>query len=536
MKLATRMAVCLTLLAGLLIATSLYQLQLVERIHAIASELSVTAMEARRISIGLQQGIEGLDEFAEKTLLDPDYLGSWGEWERAVAEDVRALEELPLADAELAHRERLTGAWRSYLVQFSTPARDSLTSRRPGSRPLAGPEMVATLDSVMASLRAATDSLILANELAVARRAQEAGVANDQARQAAWMAGGASLSLAIVLSLGLWFYTSGPLRRLNRGTREIAGGNFSHRIPVRGGDELSKLAADFNKMASKLGEVEELKKDFISHVSHELKGPLAAIQETNLILLERIPGPLTGKQEHLLELSHQSSKRLSVMIGNLLGVSRLEAGSMQYQFELHDVAESTCDVVDELSALAQEKDLDVRLEFAPVTTLSCDSERLREVLANLVGNAYKFSPRGATVRIGWRQTDSPPGRAPAGRDGVGPPYLVLSVEDEGPGVPDAHKEGIFEKFYQVRRHTRTRGQGVGLGLAIAKKIVEAHGGRIWVEDGEPRGSRFQAVFPGAASSPRAQEMPAPEGTPADRGEPLVAGLDLRPGGLGSSTR
>jgi two-component system sensor histidine kinase GlrK len=417
--------------------------------------------------------------------------------------------------------------WRRYLIQFATPARDSLATGRPGSARFAGPELVENLDAVLASMRSATDSLILTNEAAVARRTQESGLAVDQARRAAWWGGATSLTLAVLLSLGLWIYTSGPLRRLNRGTQEIAGGNFNHRIPVGGGGELTKLAEDFNKMASKLGEVDELKKEFISHVSHELKGPLAAIQETHLILLDRIPGPLTEKQAHLLELSQQSANRLSAMIGNLLGVSRFEAGSMHYQFEVHDAAAVTCDVVDELSALAEEKDLDVRLEFAPVTTLSCDPERLREVVANLVGNAYKFSPRGGTVKVGWRVVDVPPGRSPAGREGAKPPYLLLSVEDEGPGVPDAHKEGIFEKFYQVRRRTRTKGQGVGLGLAIARKIVEAHGGCIWVEDGEARGSRFQAVFPGAVPAPRAQDVRGPQPAPIGGSEArLVAGLDL----------
>jgi signal transduction histidine kinase len=93
-------------------------------------------------------------------------------------------------------------------------------------------------------------------------------------------------------------------------------------------------------------------------------------------------------------------------------------------------------------------------------------------------------------------------------------------------VPDAHKEGIFEKFYQVRRRTRTKGQGVGLGLAIARKIVEAHGGRIWVEDGAAGGSRFQAVFPGVVLAPRARDVRA-QPAPVDESETrLVAGLDL----------
>jgi signal transduction histidine kinase len=116
------------------------------------------------------------------------------------------------------------------------------------------------------------------------------------------------------------------------------------------------------------------------------------------------------------------------------------------------------------------------------------------------------------------------------------PYLLLSVEDEGPGVPQAHKEGIFEKFFQVRRHTRTRGQGVGLGLAIARKIVEAHGGRIWVEDGDVRGSRFMAIFPGALPLPRTLEEPTSEPAADEREvSGLVPGVELKTEHSSSST-
>jgi two-component system sensor histidine kinase GlrK len=464
---------------------------------------------------------------------DSIYLPGWMAWEDSLEVNLQVLDSLSLDPHEILHLDRVAGAWRTYEALFPRVLRDSLST---DTARVVTQASLDSLDNVLYWLTDAADSLITANEASINQRQEASLVAVNEARRTAWMAGGGSLLLAVLLSLGLFLYTSGPLRRLIEGTREIAGGNFDHRIRVSGGGELSRLAQDFNTMATKLAEVEELKKDFVSHVSHELKGPLAAIQETHLILLERIPGPLTSKQAHLLELSHQSSKRLGVMIGNLLGVSRLEAGPMQAHFEDQDVAELTADVVDELSALAEEKELDVRLEFAPSTTLSCDPERLREVVANLVGNAYKFSPRAGVVRVSWRTLSEPPPRwhgIRIGREGAAAPYLLLAVEDEGPGVPDAHKEGIFEKFFQVRRHTRTRGGGVGLGLAIARKIVEAHGGRIWVEDGEVRGSRFQAIFPGAVT-PR-----TPEGTasPADESivSKLAASFDLRTEHSSSST-
>jgi signal transduction histidine kinase len=525
MKLATRMAASLALLAVLLIGTNIYQLRLVEKIHSVGRELGAVKLDAASLSIRLLQGIEGLREFAAKSLLlgDQDYLQQWATWERAVWSDLNAMDALSLSGQEARRRTALLLAWESYESIFAPPLASRDATARPGPRGPVGliePSLLGSLDAALDSIRSATEALIVQNDAVVEQRVQESVLAVDRARRAAWLASGGSLALAVLLSLALFVTTSGPLRRLYQGTREIAGGNLDHRIEAHGGGELAELARDFNEMAQKLSQVDALKKDFLSHVSHELKGPLAAIQETNLILLDRIPGPLTEKQAHLLELSQQSADRLSTMITNLLGLSRLD-GALKYHFETHDVAEITSEVLAELSPLGREKGLHVHLEREGPALLSCDADRLREVIANLVGNAFKFSPTGGPVLVSLRSVASPPESAPALRGSVedrGSPYLLLAIEDRGPGVPDAHKQGIFERFHQVHPRTRMRGQGVGLGLAIARKIVNAHGGAIWVEDGEQGGSRFYALFPGAPPQAGTRE----EATPSRRSRPSRA--------------
>src|SRR5439155_8668598 len=128
-----------------------------------------------------------------------------------------------------------------------------------------------------------------------------------------------------------------PLRRLTRGTRAIAKGEFWHRLPAHGRDEFSELARDFNVMTQKLGELDQMKKDFVSHVSHDLKAPLASIRQIMHLLLQQIPGALNEQQENLIQLSYNSAERLASMVGNLLDVSRMEAGTMEYQMANHDV-------------------------------------------------------------------------------------------------------------------------------------------------------------------------------------------------------
>ncbi len=132
--------------------------------------------------------------------------------------------------------------------------------------------------------------------------------------------------------------------------------------------------------------------------------------------------------------------------------------------------------------------------------VECDTERLMQVLINLIGNAVKFSPKKGTVRVNIESTPEIPQDMPEDRRnlvlhlGNGKEYALVTVTDHGPGIPDSDKEKIFEKFHQVRRGNKIQGQGAGLGLAISKTIVEAHHGAVWVEDNPEGGSRFRLLL------------------------------------------
>jgi len=124
-----------------------------------------------------------------------------------------------------------------------------------------------------------------------------------------------------------------------------------------------------------------------------------------------------------------------------------------------------------------------------------DGDRLHEVVGNLLGNAIKFTPRGGRITLRMMGTQSPPTQAGEDVRNEAPPFLLLEVEDDGPGIPREHRTGVFEKFYQVKRGVRLRGQGVGLGLAICLNVVRAHGGAIWVEEGTTGGALFRVLIP-----------------------------------------
>lgn len=506
MRITTRVAIGLLLMAGLLIGSLAYQLSHVERLQGINREVSVIKMEAARIAIGLLQGLDGVSEFAARysVLLDPEYRTRWEEWDAAVQADLQALSLVGLSESEEAVRTRIEEGWAEYRALAPQFAEEPVALL---------PEVQRVLDGV----RGQAEELIAVNEAVVAERAAFSAAAGDRARWVAWASAGSALVLAGILSFLLFRSISGPLRRLTRGTREIAQGRFDHRLRMSGPSELSSLARDFDRMAARLDELEDLKRDFVSHVSHELKTPLAAIQETIEILLDEIPGPLTEKQSRLLRLSRTSSHRLSSMIFDLLELSRLEAGAGNYDPGWEEASSLALSVLEEMEPVAEERHLRLSLRRrCENMQFVCDRKRMREVLANLVSNAVKFSPEGGTVRMAIAELDTPPDSMPKGQEklrGEHGPFFLFSVQDEGPGIPDEHKEGVFEKFHQISPGERHRGQGVGLGLAIARRIAEAHGGTIWVEDAPGRGAIFRVLVPRVPFEwePAFDAPPGPEG-------------------------
>ena len=257
------------------------------------------------------------------------------------------------------------------------------------------------------------------------------------------------------------------------------------------------------RMAARLVEVDQMKKNFISHVSHELKAPLASMQETTHLILERIPGPLTDKQKRLLELNMQSGKRLAQMIGNILDLSRLEAGIVEYDMQSCDVAELIHSVVIELSSEAREKSLRLLTDIQREPLLvECDPNRMVQLFTNLLDNAIRFSNKDGSVGVEVRSLSQCPRMPQTARERMlqrvkSSGFALIRISDSGPGIDDAQKENVFHTFHQVRHGKKGQGESLGLGLAISRAIVEAHGGTIWVEDNPEGGAVFFVLLSGA---------------------------------------
>jgi two-component system sensor histidine kinase GlrK len=269
---------------------------------------------------------------------------------------------------------------------------------------------------------------------------------------------------------------------------------------------LTRLVQQNKRMAGRLIEVDQIKKNFISHVSHELKAPLASMQETTHLILERIPGPLTDKQKRLLELNLQSGKRLAQMIGNILDLSRLEAGIVEYEIQRCDLADLIHNVVMELSSEAREKSLRVLTDIQREPLLvDCDPNRMVQLFSNLLENAIRFSSKGGSIAVHLRSVREYPrmpqsARARMGRKAVSDGFALIGISDSGPGINDTHKETVFHTFHQMQHGRKSHGESLGLGLAISRAVVEAHAGTIWIEDNPQGGAMFFVLLPKSAAA------------------------------------
>jgi signal transduction histidine kinase len=296
-----------------------------------------------------------------------------------------------------------------------------------------------------------------------------------------------SVALALALGLLLAWALVGPIQRTESRLAEIAEGDFSGRLDVPNRDELGSLAHNVNRMNDELrrlyGELETAsrhKSEFLANMSHELRTPLNAIIGFSQVLRERLFGEVNEKQEEYLDDILSSGNHLLSLINDVLDLSKVEAGQIELErtdFSLHEAIERGVVMVRER---ASKNGVGVSLELAPdVDVVNGDERRLRQVVFNLLSNAVKFTPDGGAIVVASERVDG---------------VVRVSVTDTGPGIAAADQERIFGEFQQTELGVKQR-EGTGLGLALSRRLVELHGGRIWVESELGRGSRFVFTVP-----------------------------------------
>jgi two-component system, NtrC family, sensor histidine kinase GlrK len=308
------------------------------------------------------------------------------------------------------------------------------------------------------------------------RRSEQAGVVTKQLVIIA-------LCLGLLLAALATYSILSPLRRLQEHIRQIGQGNFKTDVDVQAPSDLAALVDSVGSMAKRLQELDDLKAEFVSHITHELRSPLTAIHAGTQLLLEEIPGPVSQPQRETLQLMVESSRQLIDMISSLLDLSKIDAGMMEYRIASTDIKRVVETAINKIKLLADREHIRIVVD-APRGPLfvKADDNRIQQVLDNLLSNALKFSREGASIQLK-----------------IEPDYkarsLRISVSDTGRGIAPEALSRIFERFYQGATRARTGVAGTGIGLALAKRVVEAHGGKIWAESELGKGTTMTFVLP-----------------------------------------
>jgi two-component system sensor histidine kinase GlrK len=490
-KLRGAFAIYIALLAGL----SIFHVRTTRHAVATGRDLAELATRIRTTSTLQLERVAQVSNDAQKFVItnDTGYIARLRQTMADYGAELRRLDSLSLDSHERERLAPLNAEWRNTTIAakaIESSPRDSIANAVDG--------LQASLDRV----HMLTQSLGAASQQAMAGKLTESEQAAGDAERVTFVAAAVAVVLSLLLSALLARSIVHPLGLLAEGTREVSAGRFNHRLTPSGNDELAQVAHEFNTMTARLDELDRIKSEFVSKVSHDLKTPLSSMQETNAVLLDEVAGPLTAKQRQLLDINQDSAQRLSGMLAKLLDLSRIEAG-LAGEKKIVDVREllrrSVAHIVDANSAdrvvpPADEPPSSSRL------LVNADADALAQVFDNLLENALKFLPANGKVVMHVVDLTSrgsvPPERWAVLRraDAVG--AVLVTVADDGPGIPDPEKERVFARFYQAEAGRAVRRRGVGLGLSISREIVTDHGGAIWVGDNEPRGSVFNVLLPG----------------------------------------
>ena len=290
--------------------------------------------------------------------------------------------------------------------------------------------------------------------------------------------------MAVITSIFISRQVVSPLQEMTSASQRIADGSYDERVRVSGNipkkeqDELGQLALSFNQMAAKLEQTEAMRRQLIGDVTHELRTPLTTIKGYMEGLID---GVLPSNEETYTQI-YREADRLQHLVNDLQELSRVEAGA----YELHRQHSAVKDLVDtalaRLNRQFEEKDVDLTAHIPDeLPSVIVDTDRMGQVLLNLLGNALQYTPPGGRVDITAVQL---------------PEEIQIRISDTGIGIPPEHLHNIFTRFYRVDKSRSRSGGGSGIGLTIAKYLVEAHSGRIWVESqGAGKGSTFIFTIP-----------------------------------------
>jgi two-component system OmpR family sensor kinase/two-component system sensor histidine kinase BaeS len=307
------------------------------------------------------------------------------------------------------------------------------------------------------------------------------GAAGDfvsSVNQSTWLAGGIAALVALVLGSILFFQIVSPVQKLTSAAQKIAAGDLKQRIPNQSQDEIGTLAIAFNQMADSLAKHEELRRNMIADVAHELRTPLTVIQANLEAMLD---GVLPTSPQEIATLRDEAAL-LTRLVADLRLLSLAESGQLKLERVETNIIELITHAVEPFRLQAQSSKVELNLELASsLSPIELDVDRITQVIRNLLSNALRHTSTGGQVTVTCKHVTSQ--------------QLLITVSDTGEGISPDDLPYVFDRFYRADKSRSRSSGGSGIGLAIVKQLVEAHGGKVWVESQPGRGTTFGFTLP-----------------------------------------
>jgi len=301
------------------------------------------------------------------------------------------------------------------------------------------------------------------------------------------LAGALASGIALLIARWVARGMTQPLRDMAQAARKMETGDYSQRVHTSSRDEVGQLAQAFNRMSAELDQLDRLRRDLVANVSHELKTPISALRAHLENLLDGVERP----DPETLQVMLTQSERLGRLVDQLLDLSRLESGDVPLHREDVPLAPLVSEVLSEIEVARAGRGVEIRGSVpGDLPSVYADRERIHQVLFNLLDNAVRFTPEGGRVTVSAETHDG---------------SIDVHVADTGPGIPPEHLPRLFERFYRADPARAQKDGGTGIGLAIARSVVEAHGGRIWADSRPGEGSMFTFELPVAIAAERRRD-------------------------------
>ncbi len=287
------------------------------------------------------------------------------------------------------------------------------------------------------------------------------------------------LPLTILLVLSLTRLIAKPIKQIDQGIQLLGQGEFSREITVSGPEDLVFLGQKLNWLRQKLSLYDQEKNKFASHISHELKTPLASIHEAAELLYDEIVGPVTNEQREVILILRKNCGQLKKLIENLVGITMAQAEKSCLNLTDFALESLINEAITTHRPALINNGLTLNSAIEPIN-IHGDWDRLRTVLDNLLSNAIKYTPGGSAITLSAKRQEG---------------SAIIEIQDSGPGILEAEREQIFSPFFQGSAVCRSHVKGTGLGLAIAREYAAAHNGTLELVRLDEAGACFRLTLP-----------------------------------------